>query len=87
MSGGARSSAMVLDCVKYLLGVLPRKLLACGRAADVVRRLFCQRFPHDRGCDTVVIANGVVLKVVNAVCRDRGYEPPTVCTPEELMTP
>ncbi|MDP9361086.1 MAG: type II toxin-antitoxin system VapC family toxin, partial [Acidobacteriota bacterium] len=33
------------------------------------------------------IANGVVLKVVNAVCRDRGYEPPTVCTPEELMTP
>ncbi len=33
------------------------------------------------------IANGVVLKVVNAVCRDSGYEPPTVCTPEELMTP
>lgn len=32
------------------------------------------------------IANGVVLKVVNAVCRDSGYEPPTVCTPEELMT-
>jgi ABC-type transport system involved in cytochrome bd biosynthesis fused ATPase/permease subunit len=33
------------------------------------------------------IANGVVLKIVNAVCQDNGYEPPIVCTPEELMTP
>jgi predicted nucleic acid-binding protein len=33
------------------------------------------------------IANGVILKVVNAICRDAGYEPPIVCTPEELLTP
>jgi len=33
------------------------------------------------------IANGVVLKVVNAICRDNGYEPPIVCTPEELLAP
>jgi predicted nucleic acid-binding protein len=33
------------------------------------------------------LANGVVLKIVNVVCRDNGYEPPIVCTPEELMTP
>jgi hypothetical protein len=33
------------------------------------------------------LANGVVLKIVNTVCRDNGYEPPIVCTPEELMTP
>jgi len=33
------------------------------------------------------IANGVILKVVNAVCRDHGYEPPIVCTPEELLKP
>jgi predicted nucleic acid-binding protein len=33
------------------------------------------------------IANGVVLKIVNAVCQDNGYDPPIVCTPEELMTP
>ena len=33
------------------------------------------------------IANGVVLKIVNAVCRDNGYDPPIVVTPEELMTP
>jgi predicted nucleic acid-binding protein len=30
------------------------------------------------------IANGVILKIVNAICRDSGYEPPIVCTPEEL---
>jgi len=33
------------------------------------------------------IANGVILKVVNAICRDNGYEPPIVCTPEELLAP
>lgn len=33
------------------------------------------------------IANGVVLKIVNAVCRDLGYEPPIVLTPEELLAP
>ncbi|HYH06106.1 MAG TPA: type II toxin-antitoxin system VapC family toxin [Thermoanaerobaculia bacterium] len=33
------------------------------------------------------IANGVILKTVNAVCRDHGYEPPIVCTPEELLAP
>jgi len=33
------------------------------------------------------IANAVVLKAVNRICRDNGYEPPIVCTPEELMTP
>jgi len=33
------------------------------------------------------IANGVILKVVNAICRGHGYEPPIVCTPEELLAP
>lgn len=33
------------------------------------------------------IANGVVLKVVNSICRNSGYEPPIVCTPEELLAP
>jgi hypothetical protein len=33
------------------------------------------------------IVNGVVLKVANTVCRDAGFEPPIVCTPEELLTP
>jgi predicted nucleic acid-binding protein len=33
------------------------------------------------------IANGVVLKVVNAICRESGYDPPIVCTPGELRMP
>jgi hypothetical protein len=32
------------------------------------------------------IANGVVLKIVNVVCQDNGYDPRMVSTPEELMT-
>lgn len=31
------------------------------------------------------IANAIILRRVTALCRDMGYEPPTVCTPEELM--
>ncbi len=31
------------------------------------------------------IANGFVLESVNTLCRDAGFEPPIVCTPEELM--
>jgi hypothetical protein len=31
------------------------------------------------------IANGFILQSVNVLCRDAGFEPPIVCTPEELM--
>lgn len=31
------------------------------------------------------IANAVTLPKVYEVCRDAGYEPPFVCTPQELM--
>lgn len=31
------------------------------------------------------IANARVIRVVNKVCRERRYEPPVICTPEELM--
>lgn len=42
-------------------------------------------FLLSRNCTHIV--NGIVLKVANAVCRDAGYEPPIVCTAEELLTP
>lgn len=32
------------------------------------------------------LANAVILKLVNAVCRANGYEPPIVCTPGELLS-
>ena len=31
------------------------------------------------------IANAVMRPKVEAVCRKHGYEPPTICTPQELM--
>lgn len=30
------------------------------------------------------IANATLRSKIEAVCRDNGYEPPTICTPEEL---
>lgn len=31
------------------------------------------------------IANARIVRIVEKVCRDRGFEPPVLCTPEELM--
>lgn len=33
------------------------------------------------------IANAVIFRSVERACRKRGYEPPVLCTPEELMEP
>ncbi|MEW4570593.1 hypothetical protein AB1L88_22245 [Tautonia sp. JC769] len=31
------------------------------------------------------IANAVLRPRIEAVCREDGYEPPVICTPEELL--
>ena len=31
------------------------------------------------------IANGIILRKIAGICREMNLEPPTVCTPEELM--
>jgi hypothetical protein len=31
------------------------------------------------------IANATVIRIVERICRTHGYEPPVICTPEELM--
>jgi hypothetical protein len=31
------------------------------------------------------IANAAVIRIVERICRLHGYEPPVICTPEELM--
>lgn len=31
------------------------------------------------------LANATLRKKIDAVCRSNGYEPPVICTPEELM--
>jgi len=31
------------------------------------------------------IANATMRTRIETICRDQGYEPPVLCTPEELM--
>lgn len=31
------------------------------------------------------IANAILRPKIEAICRTFGYEPPTICTPQELM--
>jgi hypothetical protein len=31
------------------------------------------------------IANAAMRPRIEAICRSLGYEPPTICTPQELM--
>lgn len=31
------------------------------------------------------IANATMRSRIDSVCRSRGYEPPVICTPEELI--
>lgn len=31
------------------------------------------------------IANATMRQAIERVCREAGYEPPVICTPEELM--
>lgn len=31
------------------------------------------------------IANAVTRPLIEAVCRSNGFQPPVICTPEELM--
>jgi hypothetical protein len=32
------------------------------------------------------IANAVIKQGIEQICRQAGYEPPVICTPEELLT-
>ena len=31
------------------------------------------------------IANAIIFRRISVLCREMGYEPPVVCTPEEIM--
>ena len=31
------------------------------------------------------LANAIICTAITDACRQRGYEPPVICTPEELM--
>ncbi len=46
-------------------------------ATNGVKYLLTWNFKH--------IANATLRKRIEAVCRDSGFEPPTICTPDELL--
>ena len=41
--------------------------------------------PANAQVDTLHIANATLRHRIEAVCRAAGYEPPTICTPQELL--
>lgn len=48
-------------------------------AAHGIQYLVTWNFRH--------IANAAVRLTIERICRDAGYEPPVICTPEELLEP
>jgi hypothetical protein len=46
-------------------------------ATNGVKYLLTWNFKH--------IANASLRTKIETVCRDSGFEPPTICTPEELL--
>ena len=41
--------------------------------------------PEKAAADALHIANAAIRNAIADACRQRGYEPPIICTPEELM--
>lgn len=83
-SGGATEEAEELTRKLLDLGAVPRK--AAEDAAHVaiavtngVDYLVTWNFQH--------IANATMRSRIERVCRQAGYEPPVICTPNELMEP
>lgn len=75
------------DAQRLADGILTRAVLPSKAAADALHIALAavtgMNFLVTWNCTH--IANGFVLQKVNALCRDAGYEPPVVCTPQELM--
>ena len=59
---------------------------ASGRGCDAHRDCNCSRdgLPLDVG-NCAHIANATMRTRIETICRGEGYEPPILCTPEELM--
>ena len=89
---GVISELQLLDVTqeaRELAATLLRKTLPAKAAADALH--IATAAVH--GMDYLItwnckhIANAVIFRSVEAACRANGYEPPVLCTPEELMEP
>ena len=72
------SLATALIAAKAIPVTEPRDAFHIAIAAtNGVKYLLAWNFKH--------IANATLRKRIESVCRDSGFEPPTICTPEELL--
>jgi len=60
-----------------IVGHLTGSLMSDPIATNGVRYLLTWNFKH--------IANASLRAKIEMVCRDSGFEPPIICTPEELL--
>jgi hypothetical protein len=79
---GITDAAGELATALVARGVVPRKaaedaLHAAVAAVNGVNYLLTWNCKH--------IANAAMRQSIERVCREAGYEPPVICTPEELM--
>ena len=53
---------------------------------DLTQRLLARgAVPRQAAADAAHIANATMRLQIERVCRQAGYEPPVICTPNELM--
>ncbi len=72
------SLAIALIAAHAIPATEPRDAFHIAIAAtNGVKYLLTWNFKH--------IANATLRKRIEGVCRDSGFEPPTICTPEELL--
>jgi predicted nucleic acid-binding protein len=70
--------ATALIAAKAIPETEPRDAFHISIAATSgVKYLLTWNFKH--------IANAILRKRIESVCRNAGFEPPTICTPDELM--
>ena len=78
----ATPEAMQLAAALIGAGAIPKQ--AAGDAAHVaIATIHGVEYLLTRNC--AHIANAAIRSNIERVCRSAGYEPPILCTPEELM--
>jgi hypothetical protein len=69
--------------------LLDRRVLPATAAVDAlhIAAAACSGMDHLLTWNCRHIANAGIRPRIEALCRVAGYEPPIICTPEELMEP
>ena len=74
--------------MRVYLGTTVISYLAARTSRDVIIKAHqevTRTWWLKRRKDFELMVSDVVQEEIGAVCRNAGYEPPVICTPEELM--